>query len=338
MLGKEKPHGGNRGDSINAYAQYHSKPYHKRQYSSFKEVNDALLAGGLAQSWFPNARRHGNSLRVGSLAGESGASLWICLQTGAWTDHATGEKGGDLVSLYAAMHRLSQADALNKLNSGISLDNPRNLERKAIPKGRTDKTDAALDIWTQGAAMAGTPAETYLTGRELPYHADMPLKYHAACPRGGGCYPAMLAQMTDVVTAEPCGVHRTFLKPDGSGKADFQPNKMMLGKAKNAVVRLSPDDEVTQGLGIVEGIENGLAILAIGWKPVWVALSAGGVASFPVLHGIEAITVFADHDQAGQEAAIQCSRRWADQGKEAIIRTPKHFGADWNDMILGEKQ
>ena len=29
---------------------------------------------------------------------------------------------------------------------------------------------------------------------------------------------------------------------------------------------------------------------------MWAALSAGGIARFPVLAGIEALTIFADHD------------------------------------------
>jgi len=34
-------------------------------------------------------------------------------------------------------------------------------------------------------------------------------------------------------------VHRTYLKADGSGKADIEPAKMMLGATKRAAVRLS---------------------------------------------------------------------------------------------------
>ena len=37
----------------------------------------------------------------------------------------------------------------------------------------------------------------------------------------------------------------------------------MLGKA--GVVRLSSDEDVLEGLGICEGIEDGLAILVSGW-------------------------------------------------------------------------
>lgn len=68
----------------------------------------------------------------------------------------------------------------------------------------------------------------------------------------------MLALMTDPLTGGPCGVHRTFLAPNGRGKAPGQ-SKMMAGAA--GVVWLAPDTEVTLGLGIAEGIETSLRVM-----------------------------------------------------------------------------
>jgi AAA domain/Toprim domain len=94
----------------------------------------------------------------------------------------------------------------------------------------------------------------------------------------------------------------------------------MLGK--QGVIRLSPDEAVAQGLGICEGIEDGLAVLLSGWAPVWVATSAGVIARFPVLSGFESPTVFADPDEAGMNAALACADRWDTAGRETIIREP----------------
>ena len=52
---------------------------------------------------------------------------------------------------------------------------------------------------------------------------------------------------------------------------------------KAGVIRLTPNEEVTHGLGISEGIEDGLSVLLSGWSPVWAAASAGGIKTFPVL-------------------------------------------------------
>jgi hypothetical protein len=97
----------------------------------------------------------------------------------------------------------------------------------------------------------------------------------------------------------------------------------MLGRAAGAAIKLCPDDEVTLGLGLVEGIETGLAVISLGWRPIWAAGSAGGMAQFPVLSGIEELTIFADNDKngVGQRAAKQCAERWRDAGCLVTIRT-----------------
>jgi len=94
----------------------------------------------------------------------------------------------------------------------------------------------------------------------------------------------------------------------------------MLGKV--GVIRLSPDEEVTQGIGICEGIEDGLAILLSGWAPIWCATSAGAIAKFPVLSGIEALTIFADPDANGMKAAGECAERWRAADRECLVSAP----------------
>lgn len=143
----------------------------------------------------------------------------------------------------------------------------------------------------------------------------------------------MLALMTDPERNEPVGVHVTYLRPDGRGKADGPAAKVMLGK--RGVIRLSPDDEVTTGLGVAEGIETAVAVMQrLDWRPVWAATCAGAVASFPVLPGLDAITVFADCDSAGMRAAETCARRWVEAGREASIWTPER--GDWRDAACPE--
>jgi hypothetical protein len=142
----------------------------------------------------------------------------------------------------------------------------------------------------------------------------------------------MLALMTDAATGEPCGVHRTFLTSDGHGKAlGPMAAKMMAGRA--GMVRLVPDAEVTIGLGIAEGIETALSIMqGFDWRPVWAASSAGAIRSFPVLPGIEALTIFADLDCAGMEAAKACASRWFEAGRDVRIIAPPAQVKDFNDL------
>lgn len=74
----------------------------------------------LVPSWLPNGKLHGAEYRCGGLDGSPGESFAVNLNRGAWSDFATGVAGGDLVSLYAALHRTSQIEAAREL-SGVLL-------------------------------------------------------------------------------------------------------------------------------------------------------------------------------------------------------------------------
>lgn len=180
----------------------------------------------------------------------------------------------------------------------------------------------ALRIWAEAILLQGTLAATYLVSRRVSYSGEA-LRFHPSCPFGQARHPAMLGLMTDIITGEPTGIHRTALLPDGSGKA--APGKMMMGRAQNAVVRLSADETVTHGLAIAEGIETALAAP---FRPIWACLSAGTMAAFPVLSGIEALTIYADHDAAGIRAANDAGRRWHAAGREVHMVMPSQSGAD----------
>ena len=118
------------------------------------------------------------------------------------------------------------------------------------------------------------------------------------------------------------------MRPDGTGKAEGSPQRAMAGHA--GVIRLYRDDGA--GLGITEGIENALAVAQVaGWRPIWAATSAGAIARFPVLDGIDALTVFADQDKPGMEAARACAERWTVAGRESRIIAPPV--GDWNDAL-----
>jgi hypothetical protein len=61
------------------------------------------------------------------------------------------------------------------------------------------------------------------------------------------------------------------------------------------------------------------------------------MASFPVLAGVEALTLLVDHDanRTGQRAAEECAARWAAAGREVELLTPKLSDSDFNDLVRG---
>jgi putative DNA primase/helicase len=289
----------------------------------------------LALQGDPPTYRHGNQIRYGnhlSLAIEVKGQ-----KRGTWCAHDDDRKGGDALGLVAYLRGQGQADAVQwaKRFLGVGDGEPlpevsrrRDLSPEPTPR---DTKPIARQIWNEARPPEGTLVQAYLRSRGLSLPPSPVLRFHPSCARGKERLPAMVALMTDSVTAEPVGVHRTFLRPDGNGKA-AEPAKLMLGGS--GVIRLSPDDEVTTGLGLAEGIETALSIIQTGWAPVWAAGNAGAISAFQVLPGIECLTIFADHDAngVGTKAARACAERWVAAGREVIMRVPP-AGLDWNDVV-----
>jgi phage/plasmid primase-like uncharacterized protein len=161
----------------------------------------------------------------------------------------------------------------------------------------------------------------------------------------GKTFPALVSIVTNVVTAEPQTLHLTYLAPDGSGKAPVdRPRLLLPGLPKaDGVIRLVEDAEVTTGLAIAEGLETAL-VAARFFPAIWATIDAGNLSNFPVLDGIEALTIFGDHDtpnpktgkRAGNEAAGACALRWAEAGREVRIFTPPREGTDVADLAVGD--
>jgi putative DNA primase/helicase len=254
-------------------------------------------------------------------------SLWLNrsgADRGRWYDHERGE-GGDLLDLIVREHGVRLADAIRIAESdylGNALAPMRQLvPRRPRPSAPAVTNDAetrskiALRIWRETVPIAGTLAECYFTKKRTldvkRLNLAHALRWHAGIR-------AVVALMSDPVSGKPTGIHRTFLDTDGA-KID----RKMFGR--QGVIRLSSDDAVTMSLGITEGIEDGLAVLLSSWWPIWVTTSAGAVAKFPILPGIESLTIFADADAPGMQAAITCRDRLRSAGLEAAIAVPRRL-------------
>ena len=132
--------------------------------------------------------------------------------------------------------------------------------------------------------------------------------------------------------ADACAVHRTYLHADGSGKADIDPAKLMLGATAGGAVRLS---DGPGPLVVTEGVETGLS-LASGLlrKPatVWAALSTSGIRSLRLPDQPERLTIAPDGDTAGREAANALAERAHALGWQVSL-LPAPDGCDWNDIL-----
>ena len=69
----------------------------------------------LCRRWLPGGRRIGDEWVCGSLRGEAGSSCKVNLRTGLWADFAARARGGDPVSLAAAVAGIGQGEAARHL-------------------------------------------------------------------------------------------------------------------------------------------------------------------------------------------------------------------------------
>lgn len=203
--------------------------------------------------------------------------------------------------------------------------------RRQAPQKRTELSDWALRLWDQCQPISG-PAAAYLMARHCAIPpADGDLRWHQELRHPSGYVgPALVALVTHAETCKPLSLHRTWIKPDGTKATD--PARLQLAghTLAGGVIRLWPDEAVTVGLGVAEGIETALS-LAHAFQPVWALIDAGHMAKFEPLPGIEAITICQDADRAGIDAARACADAWMAAGNEVRIVEP--VAGDVNDML-----
>lgn len=202
----------------------------------------------------------------------------------------------------------------------------------AVTAPRNDNSIARA-LWREAVEPRGTLAQRYLEGRQLELPEDVAnrvVRFHPSCPFGPGVrHPCMILAFRSIADDKLQAIHRTAL--------DSEANKIgrkMLGPVAGAAIKIDADEDVEQGLAIGEGFETGLAGRMLGFRPVWALGSATAIETFPVLPGIDALTVLAETDDSGANArAIKtCGTRWAAEQREVIVATPRVAG-DMNDVL-----
>jgi hypothetical protein len=181
----------------------------------------------------------------------------------------------------------------------------------------------ALALWRAAVEPRGTIAERYLNSRGLALDASVAgrvLRWHA----GVG---ALVALFRNIATAAPQAVSRTFLTPTGE-----KLTRKFAGPVGGAAIMLDGFADVTMGLHIGEGIETCMSARVLGMRPTWVLGSKGAIGAFPVLGGVEALTIFEEPDALAEVEA--CADRWSAVGRE-VYRTRAIGGKDLNDVLRG---
>lgn len=303
--------------------------------TSFSELNQQLLNNHIYLSWFPNAKVISNSIRLGSLDGEAGSSLWICHKKGCWKDHATGQSGGDLISLYAAKHKISQSEARKEL---LNDDFKRPIIMPNIPLSKKKEplnSGYFLTLWNESQPAEGTLVEVYLEARGIRIDIPDDIRFIASHRHSLSkqSFPIMICAIRHAITNNIIGVHRTWLSLDGYSKAPVPNNKQMLGMAKGGVIKLGSDSEC---LMVAEGVETALSVMQAQGINTWAALSTSGLKALdlPSQPIAQKIYMACDNDIPGLLSARLAATRWVSEGRKVFLAKPPE-GKDFNDLLMG---
>ena len=149
----------------------------------------------------------------------------------------------------------------------------------------------------------------------LPDDVSDAVRFHASLRHGDARSPGLVLLLRDLHRDEPTGVLRAYL--DDAGNVI---GRRALGRTFNAAIKLTDDADVAAGLHIASGIEIALAAMAAGCRPMWALTGANALASFPVLSGVESLTVLAGPDDV--QAVAEVAARWRAAGREVLARPP----------------
>ena len=319
-------------------------------YSETDELIHALAenAEGVCRHYLPAGRREGSYWIVGDLQNNPGRSMFVRLTgptsgsgaAGKWTDSATSEFG-DLLDIIRERTGISRfpdllAEARVHLGRPAPVLPDATSPRKSKALGGTPA--AAARLFAASVPLPGTLAGTYLRSRGITQGgASNALRFHPKCwhrdegqtksiPR-----PALIAAVTDGVGALQ-GAHRTWLAPDGQGKAAVKIQRRAMGHLLGNAVRLSPRDDI---LFVGEGIETMLSLSeAAPGLPVWAALSSSHLGAVLLPVGLRRLYIAIDRDTAGQRAAERLTTRASEIGIAVQVLTPRR--GDFNDDLRAD--
>lgn len=291
-------------------------------------------AEAVCRHYLSNGRREGRYWLVGDVENTPGRSLFVRLTgaesgkgaAGKWTDAATGEHG-DLLDLIAAARKLDTlSSTLDEARTFLRLPRPEPQLRSKPDPAPQGSPEAARRLWAISQPIQGTVAEAYLRTRGITDLRNCgSLRFHPRCwyrgdpddpvDRVRDAWPALIASVRDG-SGKLTGVHRTWLAPDGSGKAPVSTSRRAMGHLLGHGVRFGVADDV---MAAGEGIETMLSMRQVApTLPMVAALSANHLAALEMPSTLRRLYLVRDDDPAGHGAVDALSDRARAAGIEAL--------------------
>lgn len=301
-------------------------------------------AEGVCRHYLSHGRRQGNYWLVGDVRNTPGRSMFVRLRgsakgaAGKWTDAATGEHGDLLDVIRESCGLVDFKDVADEARAFLALPRPKqeraSLKQRAAPAA-AGSPEAARRLFAMAQPISGTLVETYLRKRGITdLHGTGSLRFHPRCyyrpdeHAPTEIWPAMIAAVTDL-DGRLTGVHRTWLAPDGAGKAPIATPRRAMGDLLGHAVRFGVAGDV---MAAGEGIETILSLRCVlPDMAMAAALSAGHLAAILFPDTLRRLYIVRDNDPAGDGARDSLIDRAGEAGIEAIVLSPA-FG-DFNEDL-----
>lgn len=297
----------------------------------------ARHAEAVCRQYLSAGRRSGNHWIVGDTGNSKGRSLFVRLtgpRAGRWSDAATGQYGDLLDLIRETCGLITFADVAEEARLFLNLPrlDPMAAEwRDANAPDRRSTAARAGLLFASTVPIAGTLAERYLQSRGIASAARHgALRFHPSCyyrdlSTGGTTrLPALIAAVTDV-DGRLTGIHRTWLDPDGNGKARIDEPRRALGHLIGNGVRFNmPPGSQSPVLAVGEGIETVLSLSEIlPGLPMVAALSAHHLAAFLLPATCKPLYIAADADAAGRRGVEGLSMAATALGVLPLVLMPE---------------
>jgi putative DNA primase/helicase len=251
---------------------------------------------------------------------------------------AQGDDGRILVHCHAGCEQGAVIDALR--SRGLWANGDRSYDRVIAPERqqRRERDDARTAelverIWREAIDPLGTPAEHYLQARKLCLPSELRvsvLRFHPTCTWEGSTAACLLAAFREIGTNKLTGIHRIRVdQPERWPKAE----RKMLGTVAGSAIKL---DSRTEYLAIGEGLETCMAARQLGLRPVWALGSAGGIENFPLVSGVQELTILGENNGGpNRKAAMRCCETW--RQRRVFLFAPRLGFKDFNDALTGTR-
>jgi hypothetical protein len=241
-------------------------------------------------------------------------------QKRAFNCRGCGASGGSAIDLVAFLYGLDVRHDFFAIVERILSESANDEYNEPLDRTPDDDRQSrkALWLWRRRQPIQGTIAEKYLRGRGIV--GPQPPTLAFLSPGKSDQHPALIAPFANDPTAPVDAVHLTLLAPDGNGKANVESAKIVVGRPLGRPIILAPGND-TLALAVTEGIEDGLSVHAATGLEVW---AAGSASFLPALADsvpdyIEAVTIFAHADKAGQVGAIDLAEKLSARRIEVFI-------------------